>query len=206
MGRTSPAVLDLVAAVATGLAGAVGLARRDVAAVLPGVAIAISLVPPLAVVGICAGSGRSELAVGALLLFASNLISMILAGTLVFAALGYAQEAELRTAGPTRRAKTTVALLLVGVAVPLVANTVVAIFVATWEARSEQAVEAWIAELPDAEVTDVEFAGQGIRVSVRSAGALPPVEGLASRLDGVPELIEVSIVRTPGRTFAVDRG
>ena len=40
-----------------GLAGAVGLSRRDVAAVLPGVAIAISLVPPLAVVGICLGEG-----------------------------------------------------------------------------------------------------------------------------------------------------
>lgn len=55
-GRTTPGVLDLVAAVATGLAGAVALSRRDVAAVLPGVAISISLVPPLAVVGICAGA------------------------------------------------------------------------------------------------------------------------------------------------------
>ncbi len=35
-------LLDLAAAIATGFAGAVGLARRDVAAVLPGVAIAIS--------------------------------------------------------------------------------------------------------------------------------------------------------------------
>ncbi|HSO64476.1 MAG TPA: DUF389 domain-containing protein, partial [Ornithinibacter sp.] len=56
-GRTSPTLLDLVAAVATGFAGAVGLSRRDVAAVLPGVAIAISLVPPLAVVGVCLGEG-----------------------------------------------------------------------------------------------------------------------------------------------------
>ena len=52
-GRTSPGLGDLVAAVATGFAGAIALARRDVAAVLPGVAIAISLVPPLAGVGVC---------------------------------------------------------------------------------------------------------------------------------------------------------
>ena len=58
--RTSPTVIDLIAAIATGLAGAVGLSRRDVAAVLPGVAIAISLVPPLAVVGICLGEGSSR--------------------------------------------------------------------------------------------------------------------------------------------------
>ena len=59
-GRTSPGLGDLVAAVATGFAGAIALARRDVAAVLPGVAIAISLVPPLAVVGVCLGQGAVD--------------------------------------------------------------------------------------------------------------------------------------------------
>jgi len=91
-GRTSPTILDLVAAIATGIAGAVGLSRRDVAAVLPGVAIAISLVPPLAVVGVCLGEGEITMAMGALLLFLSNLVALVLAGTVIFAALGYAGE------------------------------------------------------------------------------------------------------------------
>lgn len=68
-GRTSPGLLDLTAAVATGFAGAVAIARKDVAAVLPGVAIAISLAPPLAVVGVCTGQRSFGLATGALLLF-----------------------------------------------------------------------------------------------------------------------------------------
>ena len=106
-GRTSPGVLDLVAAVATGLAGAVALARRDVAAVLPGVAISISLVPPLAVVGICAGQGSFLLALGALLLFLSNLLALVLSGTLVFAMLGYGPDGAT-AARPTRRARITV--------------------------------------------------------------------------------------------------
>ena len=63
-GRTSPGVVDLLAAVATGFAGAIALARRDVAAILPGVAIAISLVPPLGVVGICLGRGAVAMALG----------------------------------------------------------------------------------------------------------------------------------------------
>ncbi len=92
--RTSPTMVDLIAAIATGLAGAVGLSRRDVAAVLPGVAIAISLVPPLAVVGICLGEGSISLAMGALVLFVSNLVSMVIAGTVLFAALGYSAEAD----------------------------------------------------------------------------------------------------------------
>jgi uncharacterized hydrophobic protein (TIGR00271 family) len=48
--RVSPTLIDLVAAALTGLAGSFAISRRDVADILPGVAIAISLVPPLAVV------------------------------------------------------------------------------------------------------------------------------------------------------------
>ncbi|MCT7356705.1 DUF389 domain-containing protein [Streptomyces sp. 15-116A] len=70
--RTSPRLMNLVAAMATGLAGAVALARRDVAAVLPGVAIAISLVPPLVVTGVCLGRLSCWLALGALALFVSK--------------------------------------------------------------------------------------------------------------------------------------
>ncbi len=87
-GRTSPSLLDMIAAMATGLAGAVAIAHRDVAAVLPGVAISISLVPPLAVVGICLGRSDVELALGALVLFFSNFLALVLAGTIVYAVVG----------------------------------------------------------------------------------------------------------------------
>ncbi len=81
-----------------------GLSRRDVAAVLPGAAIAISLVPPLAVVGICLGEGSVSLALGALLPFVSNLVPVVIAGTMVFAALGYSAEVDRQAAGWARRA------------------------------------------------------------------------------------------------------
>jgi uncharacterized hydrophobic protein (TIGR00271 family) len=55
--RVSPRLIDLVAALATGLVGALALVRSDVSDALPGVAIAISLVPPLAVVGLTLESG-----------------------------------------------------------------------------------------------------------------------------------------------------
>ena len=50
--RVTPELVDLVAALATGAVGSVALARSDISDSLPGVAIAISLVPPLAVVGL----------------------------------------------------------------------------------------------------------------------------------------------------------
>jgi len=55
---------------------------------LSGVAIAISLVPPLGVVGVCAGQGDWEMALGAFVLFASNMVAMVLAGTLTSPAYG----------------------------------------------------------------------------------------------------------------------
>ena len=52
-----PTLIDLLAALATGAVGAVALAREDISDALPGVAIAISLVPPLAVVGLTLEAG-----------------------------------------------------------------------------------------------------------------------------------------------------
>lgn len=45
MVRTSPGIIDLLIALFTGLAGAFAMSRSDVSDTLPGVAIAISLVP-----------------------------------------------------------------------------------------------------------------------------------------------------------------
>ncbi|MGV9570606.1 DUF389 domain-containing protein [Streptomyces nigra] len=122
--RTSPDLMDLVAALATGLAGAVALARRDVASVLPGVAIAISLVPPLVVVGVCLGKLSGWLALGALALFVSNLFALVFAGMVVFAALGYAGDADKAAGRPTGRTSAAMALLFAVVFLPLAANTV----------------------------------------------------------------------------------
>ena len=50
--------MDLLAALATGAVGSVALVRRDISDTLPGVAIAISLVPPLSVVGFTFEAGK----------------------------------------------------------------------------------------------------------------------------------------------------
>ena len=63
-GRVSPRLIDLYVAVAAGAAGAFALSWDDVADSLPGVAIAIALVPPLCVVGIGLAHGELENALG----------------------------------------------------------------------------------------------------------------------------------------------
>lgn len=103
-GRISPRLIDLVAALATGLVGAFALVRADVSDTLPGVAIAISLVPPLAVVGLLLAVHRYSDAGGAALLFGTNVAAIVATGTLVLllyrvrdaAALAGQQVGELR--------------------------------------------------------------------------------------------------------------
>ena len=182
-GRTSPGLTDLVAAVATGFAGAVALARRDVAAVLPGVAIAISLVPPLAVVGVCLGQGAVALALGALALFLSNLIALVLAGTLVFTVLGAGEQVGV-TGRQRRRATLVVGIMLVVVGIPLVANTVGAYVVSFLTARAQTVAQEWIATIPGAQVESVAFVSRDLHIAVQTPDKqLPPTEDLMAALD-----------------------
>ena len=83
--RVTPRLVDLLAAFATGAVGSVALARSDISDTLPGVAIAISLVPPLAVVGLTLESGAPHEALGAFLLFGTNVVAILVSGTIVMA-------------------------------------------------------------------------------------------------------------------------
>ncbi|MDX5399331.1 MAG: DUF389 domain-containing protein, partial [Actinomycetes bacterium] len=193
-GRTSPGILDMVAAVATGIAGAVGLARRDVSDVLPGVAIAISLVPPLGVVGICLGTGQPILALGAFLLFLSNMIALIMAGTLVFTAYGYAHEAALARGFNRKRANTVVAAVLVLVLIPLLSNTAANLAVALWTQRVTDVAEEWLADAPGGRLTDVTVTSATAIVDVEVPGDLPDTGPLLAALDGlIPAGISVVV-------------
>ncbi|MFE7897223.1 TIGR00341 family protein [Streptomyces sp. NPDC057424] len=198
--RTSPGLMDLVAALATGFAGAVALARRDVAAVLPGVAIAISLVPPLVVAGVCLGQLSGWLALGALVLFVSNFFALVFGGMVVFATLGYGTQADRASGRPARRTYAAMALLFVIVFVPLAANTTITLLLDTWTGRTKDTAEQWLAEVPGASVTSVDATSRTMYVHVRTPGDLPPVKALLDRLQGrIPDGIPVVVDTSRGR-------
>lgn len=89
MARTSPNFLDLGIALAAGAAGAYGQLRRHAADALTGVAVAVALVPPLAVVGITLQLTEWQLAVGAALLFLANVVGIVIAASATFLAAGF---------------------------------------------------------------------------------------------------------------------
>jgi uncharacterized hydrophobic protein (TIGR00271 family) len=121
-GRISPKLIDLLAALATGTVGAFALVRSDISDTLPGVAIAISLVPPLAVVGLLLEVGRYEDAAQAGLLFATNVAAIVATGTVVLLAYrvrDVAQQAGYPVGHVNGKTLALVGGLVVLVAMPL---------------------------------------------------------------------------------------
>lgn len=200
VGRTSPKLMDLTAALATGVVAAVAITRRDVGDVLPGVAIAISLVPPLGVVGVCLGSGAPALALGAFVLFASNVVAMIITTTALLVVAGYGREA--RAGGARRgRAYLVLAAALVLVAAPMTVNSLTSL----WAGQIADAARDWLRASPGAEVTDVSLHSDTATVSVLAPAELPPLADLQRVVDDLvpwdPEVVVVHTVggRVPGR-------
>jgi len=97
LGRGGPGILDLLVAFASGLAAAYASSRPGLLAALPGVAIAAALVPPIATAGLALSLGNMPLAVGALVLFTVNMVTIVLATVVAFWVVG------LRRVGTTSR-------------------------------------------------------------------------------------------------------
>jgi uncharacterized hydrophobic protein (TIGR00271 family) len=111
--RLSPTLLDLGIAIFSGIAAAYAHAKEGIAKSLAGVAIAVALVPPLAVAGIGIGWWDWEVFSGAFLLYLTNLAGIILFSGLTFLILGFA---------PFKRAKLGLIyglMIILLVAVPL---------------------------------------------------------------------------------------
>lgn len=89
--RIHPTTLDMGVAVCSGLVGAlVTVARgKRLSAAIPGVAVAVALIPPLAVAGFGIGAGwYADVIWGSLLLLGANLAGIVLSGVLVFMLVG----------------------------------------------------------------------------------------------------------------------
>ncbi len=94
--RTQPNTLDLVIALFSGAVGSIAVCKevRGVVTSIPGVAIAVALMPPLCVVGYGMGimltlntEDGMRIARGGMLLFLTNLVAIIFTAMVVFVAL-----------------------------------------------------------------------------------------------------------------------
>jgi uncharacterized membrane protein len=156
--RTQPTLLDLIIALASGMAGAYAVSRKDVSAALPGVAIAAALAPPLGVVGLGFANGNMQAAGGALLLFTTNLVTISLGGVIIFTLLGiHPLNLEPETKKRVQRGVTGILFLVFMITIPLaiIMNGIIK------QTREQQTIERVLLESPlteDMSIINIERA------------------------------------------------
>ena len=198
--RTSPNLLDLGIALAAGAAGAYGQVRRQASDALPGVAVAVALVPPLAVIGIALQLTEWQLALGAFLLFLVNVVGIVASAAITFIAAGFVPGRRLLS-GNTSIASglrwASVAMIIVVLPMQFGRGSVLPPTDQT--AQAIQAVEDFVeANAVNAEVVnvtvEVDEGVTDIEVVVASSTSSPPVTSLALYLaDELNTPVELSL-------------
>jgi uncharacterized hydrophobic protein (TIGR00271 family) len=180
--RISPGLYALLTALGAGAAGAYIMGREEIADSMGGVAIAISLVPPLCVVGIALSMGQWGAAGGAMLLFLTNFFAILLAGGLVFMLSGLGR---LAIADDQTRMRRNAFLLIVVatilIAIPLSLTAYRAVTDAMDNRTAKLVTEQWLIDT-SYRLVSTEVNERLVRVTVEGAGELRPLRELANSL------------------------
>ena len=90
----SSAFLYFLVALASGVAATLSWIRKEVSNVLPGISIAVSLVPPVALVGIWLAQNNIDAARFYFVVFLFNLFGIIMSSMVIFSMLRFYNEAD----------------------------------------------------------------------------------------------------------------
>ncbi|MCQ2057473.1 MAG: DUF389 domain-containing protein [Bacteroidaceae bacterium] len=138
MARTQPTTFDILIALVGGLAGMVAQTRNErTGTVIPGVAIATALMPPLCTVGYGLATFQMRFILGALYLFTINCIFIALAAYIVTLIMKYKAVGEME-AIQRRRYKSIMIGVLVAITVPSVIMAVTIIKRSAFEQNSQR--------------------------------------------------------------------
>jgi uncharacterized hydrophobic protein (TIGR00271 family) len=196
--RTAPRLIDLYAALASGAAGAFAISRKDVADSLPGVAIAISLVPPICVAGIALAEGEWTAAGGAMLLFLTNFLSILLAGGGVLALLGL-NAVAVKGLGPDARrsAFMVVALGIILVTIPLGTTTMRVYQQKLIKRETIKLSEEWV-DGTGYGVSQVDVRGDWVTLAIYGSGERPKLSELGDQLSAsLDQPLDMRLVIVP---------
>ena len=166
LGRTSPDIRDLVVAIAAGAAGAYAVAHEDVSATLPGVAVAVALVPPLAATGILIGAREGVLAEGSALLYATNLFAIAFSALATLLITGVIPTARFFFRD-SRMAAVVIGIFIatVAIAIPLTSRSLNAAASSRQQSDILTEVELWLGN-KDLEVTTLDVIGTAVTVEL----------------------------------------
>ena len=147
--RSAPNLLDLGVALAAGAAGSYALGRKNVSSSLPGVAIAVALIPPLATTGMALALAEWRVALGSGLLFLTNLVGIVAMSSWVFLSMDFKPEVTRRERMQLfARGWQAILFMILLITIPLAVVTVRQLQQQRTENAIEAALEAEFANMP----------------------------------------------------------
>lgn len=180
LARTRPTLIDLMVAMLAGLAGCLTWIDERVSPVLPGVAIATAIVPPLAASGLGLAFGEYEGAWGAFLLFLANFLGILAVSASIFIIFGFVPREEMGSAKALTTRFTAAGIGLVTVAVLLTFSLVGVIEDMHIKRTISAVLEAEFADDPNTGVEEVAYdlaqgePGLSVLSFIRTPRVLPP--------------------------------
>ena len=190
---TDPRLTDVLIALVAGAVGIYCLVHTESSLVLPGVAIGLSLEPPLAAAGMMMAQNRPDLVGSAFLLFLVNLAAILAAGSLVLVLSGFLP--GLGGGALPRRVKvglTVSVLMVVLLAIPLVQVSRQVWSSAREASVAKDVVTEWAAGT-DLEIMSIRFSHDQVIVELTGTDEPPRTSVLADHL-----------VDTLGRDVSID--
>ncbi len=180
--RINPGLYALLTALGAGAAGAFIVSRAEIADALGGVAIAISLVPPLCVVGISLRAGQMSAAAGSCLLFMTNFLAILFAGGIVLEIIGLGKLAISKEQVRFRRRGIILFFVCtVLIAIPLSLTAYQNITSILENNTTTATVENWL-QGTSYQVDSVSANGRVVSVTIDGTGQLKPLQQLSNQL------------------------
>ena len=170
LARTTPTIWDVLIALFGGLAGVIGITRRERSNVIPGVAIATALMPPVCTAGYGLATQQWQFVGGALYLYTINCVFIALATVIGIRALKLEQHG-FATPAVAKRVKSTLLVLALSTALPSVYLAVDLIRKEVFKLKAQAFIEQ-------------EFVFGNVKV-------------IDTKIDPIKNLIEVSVVGDP---------
>lgn len=167
LARTEPSMWDVAIALFGGIAGAIGNTREEKGNVIPGVAIATALIPPLCTAGYGIATHQWAYFSGALYLFIINAVFIAIGSLLVFLVLDIPR-ATLPERGWLRFRK----WLLTGIALLVVIPSMITAYHMVQKEVQEQALQAFVERTIEKDkVTVLNYRIEGDNLLVTALGA-----------------------------------
>ncbi|QBE48880.1 DUF389 domain-containing protein [Leucobacter triazinivorans] len=180
----------------------------DISDTLPGVTIAISLVPPLSVVGVTLESGAYAQAGGAALLFLTDVAAILVTGIVVMGIYGVRAPDRSASAATgaekmPRRALITIITMVIAIGIPLTLATIASTSAALRTGQVQQITRDWLSDT-ESEMLGVTTGTDSLKIRVTGPDPAPSTIELAKALSeaGIDvEDVEVELIPSITRSL-----